>query len=193
MYCWQPVKQTAMECVHPGHKTSRGRFTYHLLRHLRITGRANIFPQSLTYVALVDEVARRLKTSKAGFQAGAPRIAAVESHDNLAPPSTQQPHCEGSHRSRIVFTMEDTKFSDSFPLAYERSSDNRSDALYVAAGSIHGVVSPGAASGDVTRFVCRHLPRPPSHSSLSKSGLPTQCCSYLRLSSLDGDRASRKP
>lgn len=121
-----------------------GRFTYYLLQCLRndVTNRE----QPLTYVALVDMVSQRMDP-KSSTLAGAGSQGATADGAN-----TQQPHCEGSHRHRLLFSTEEEARSDSFPLAYQftRLNDPQSpEELYVEAGLAQGV-SPA------TRFVYRY-------------------------------------
>lgn len=119
-----------------------GRFTYHLLQCLRndVANRA----QPLTYAALVDMVAQRMDP-KSGTIAGAGSVT-----DG---PDVQQPHCEGRHRHRILFSTEEEARSDTFPLIYLSTPCNdvpkSSAGLFVEAGSAQGI-------GLDTRFVYRY-------------------------------------
>ena len=81
----------------------RGRFTHHLLDCLRRTPSLQI-----TYAALMDTVSQQLtRTVDTEFSGG---TANTDIPD-------QQPHCEGSHKWRLLFSTKEEKSSESFDLA----------------------------------------------------------------------------
>ena len=156
--CQSQEKAVELRVSHQGVTRIRGRFTHHLLKYLREMGPLEIISRSMTYAALADEVARRMNsTGPAALLKGAPRIGTIpDPYDECIRSDSQRPHCEGSHRSRIVFSTEDTKHSNSFSLTYGCADDRSTEeALYVAAGTMHGVVA-GEGDSCLTIFTCRH-------------------------------------
>ena len=156
--CQSQEKAVELRVSHQGVTRIRGRFTHHLLKYLREMGPLEIISRSMTYAALADEVARRMNsTGPAALLKGAPRIGTIpDPYDECIRSDSQRPHCEGSHRSRIVFSTEDTKHSNSFSLTYGCADDRSTEeALYVAAGTMHGVVA-GEGDSCSTIFTYRH-------------------------------------
>ncbi|KZT70650.1 hypothetical protein DAEQUDRAFT_764522 [Daedalea quercina L-15889] len=122
----------------------RGVFTYNLLACLRELSPKD--ESELTYVDLVERVARRLEP--VSTQSWSP----VDTYRGQAAPHVQRPHCEGRLKNRTLFGTSEAARADSFALSYKNS------ALYVDAGDIHGVVGGNAG----TRFVAS-IPSPNHH------------------------------
>lgn len=124
----------------------RGRFTYHLLRYLRgVDATTDRVP--VTYAALVEEVSKSLARETDAEPAGR------GSYSNASDSITQTPHCEGSHKHRILFSTEEEAPVDTFPLAYMPVQPGHpcdEEALYVMAGSMQGITED-------TQFVYRYL------------------------------------
>ena len=156
--CQSQEKAVELRVSDQGVTRIQGCFTHHLLRYLREMGTSEVNSRRMTYAVLVDEVARRMNPAgPAALLEGAPRIGTIpDPYDKCIKSDIQRPHCEGSHRSRIVFSIEDTKHSDSFSLTYGCLDDSSTEeALYVAAGTMHGVVA-GEGDSCSTIFTYRH-------------------------------------
>ncbi|KZT69590.1 hypothetical protein DAEQUDRAFT_765421 [Daedalea quercina L-15889] len=136
----------------------RGRFTFHLMKYLRET--TPQLAQSLTYAGLMEHVTRCL--THGNSQPTSAQSTAVDGS------SFQQPHCEGRYKQRILFSTGEARESNSFLITYDHSAR----ALYVAAGSIHGVINND--DGTMTRFVCRQPATAPNSVSTEITLVPTK-------------------